>query len=628
MLSLFPVDLEYQKEVDNNTAFWKKQYHERVMDIEMRSLIFVEVLPTRHQTQTAGALKRTLSTLSRLHFPVGRLHSDRGGEWLNRAVRDVTTQSGILHTMTESDTPGSNGRAEAAVGCVKRMIRSRLESTPDLGQAYSSLAAVDAAANLYRREMKRYDSSIRPPLPWGTRVHVKQKTYRQTHWSSRMVEGILVGPSVNTTRGYVIALEPFAENRLIVSTTVCIPHSLDVPPVAIPGEIWNVLQPEGRIRKKSAPHEVAPLGDAEAMPLDDLAIAGGQVYRVDEGSAASPALDLRRATARIRRGLLREQSEEMAQRYLQQGTLDRSSIAALVFASLQNHQSRNPRMIDQSVSGTDGWVCSLGAYSHGSQQGLITESKYRPMLLRLVNRFIATLDATHVYTAVRLSFQVAGGWHRDLHNETNSTNLLVKLSALTGGRVVLEDGPVDFDGQGVVRFDPKQHHSVEPAVGPRLVLIAYTPARSAQLSLFDLNILLSLGFNVPVELRPQPMSIPPIIKTLAKAVTGQDALHDPKPGRECACGLQAVEGMCCLEFPLAGAVPGEFTTAESDRYLVCCMQSLGKQSLDLAGSSSPNVPLGGSPCADWDDWTHEYEPGNWDVSERPRSFDQCSWLSC
>ena len=284
-------------------------------------------------------------------------------------------------------------------------------------------------------------------------------------------------------------------------------------------------------------------------------------------------------------------------------------------------------MIDQSVSGTDGWVCSLGAYSRGSQQGLITESKYRPMLLRLVNRFIAALDATHVYTAVRLSFQVASGWHRDLHNETNSTNLLVKLSAFTGGRVVLEDGPVDFDGQGVVRFDPKQHHSVEPAVGPRLVLIAYTPARSAQLSLFDLNILLSLGFNVPVELRPQPMSLPPIIKTLAKAATGQDALPDPKPGRECACGLTAVEGMCCLEFPLAGAVPGEFTTAESDRYLVCCMQSLGKQSLDLAGSSSPNVPLGGSPCADWDDWTHEYEPGNWDVSERPRSFDQCSWQS-
>ncbi|CAE7272783.1 GIP, partial [Symbiodinium sp. KB8] len=219
---------------------------------------------------------------------------------------------------------------------------------------------------------------------------------------------------------------------------------------------------------------------------------------------------------------------------------------------------------------------------------------YRPMLIRLANRLVVATDAGHTYTAIRVSFQAASGWHRDLHNEKTSMNLVMKLSRFEGGRIVLNGGVVvEYDERGSLRFDLKENHSVEPSVGPRLVLIAYTPANAARLSVLDVNLLLSLGFNVPVNLRPAPHAQQPVMKAFAAQAVNAATLSPSAlvAGSGCTCRLPGVESMSRLSVPLAAAVPGEFVTSESNRYryFICCMSSVENQ-LILEG---PNETLGG-----------------------------------
>ena len=574
----------------------------------MQKLIFTDVLVRRTQHETSGAIRKVLVRLRQLGFPVFRLHSDRGGEFVNRSVRKLTMDHDLLHTATESDNPGSNGHAEQAVGAVKRGIRARLHEDPGYLEAFWSLAARDVGAVLNRQVLSRFDSSLRPLLPWGCRVHVREKSFSESHWSSRMIPGCIVGPSELTPRGYVIALEPLSDGKFLVSTTVRHRGELSTIPTTLPGEIWNLDLPSRRHCTKRGVDDA--LDGAERLELDDLAVVGGEVHRlespVDARSGAFQAADqvgeadgldlrIRRTTVRPRQGLSCDTSESLAWSMLQQSGLDRDQCAALLYASLAHRRSKRNRLIDQELmTESDAWVCSLGAYSHGPMQGIISESRYRPMLIRLANRLVVATDAGHTYTAIRVSFQAASGWHRDLHNEKTSMNLVMKLSRFEGGRIVLNGGVVvEYDERGSLRFDLKENHSVEPSVGPRLVLIAYTPANAARLSVLDVNLLLSLGFNVPVNLRPAPHAQQPVMKAFAAQAVNAATLSPSAlvAGSGCTCRLPGVESMSRLSVPLAAAVPGEFVTSESNRYryFICCMSSVENQ-LILEG---PNETLGG-----------------------------------
>ena len=215
----------YLKDVDEATKLWKEKYAERASGIGMRRLIFVETLSRRTKEQVSAALARTLSKLQRWHFPMLRLHTDRGGEWINQSVRKVADDFKVSHTCTEAHDPSSNGRAESSVGVIKAAIRSRLETAPGFGSQYGSLAALDAGESLLRSEMSRFDSSVRPLIPWGTKVCVREKKVTEGHWTTRFIDGFIVGPSSYTPKGYTIATQPLdvGINDYPTAETVAIP---------------------------------------------------------------------------------------------------------------------------------------------------------------------------------------------------------------------------------------------------------------------------------------------------------------------------------------------------------------------------------------------------------------------
>ncbi|CAE7253940.1 unnamed protein product [Symbiodinium microadriaticum] len=214
-------------------------------------------------------------------------------------------------------------------------------------------------------------------------------------------------------------------------------------------------------------------GDTDAA-LEDLAVVGGEVARVSEG---------------------------VARTMLDKHQVDTLEVASVVYASLCSTAKKGSRNIDSDVLGNAlSWVISFGAYCRGSQVGLIVATRVRPMLLRLLNRLVASFDAAHEYTALRISFNAVADLHRNVHNQHGYRNMIVCLSEFTRGRVITPDGPMEYSG-GKAYIDPLVPHGVEPAVGPRLVVVAYTPGFATKLSVLDVDVhtLLSLGFHVDIE---------------------------------------------------------------------------------------------------------------------------------
>ena len=531
-----------------------------------------------------------------------RLHTDRGGEWINQSVRKVADDFKVSHTCTEAHDPSSNGRAESSVGVIKAAIRSRLETAPGFGPQYWSLAALDAGESLLRSEMSRFDSSVRPLIPWATKVCVREKKVTEGHWTTRFIDGFIVGPSSYTPKGYTIATQPLDDPKLLVSTTIRLQRPWQSLPTALPGEIWQV-DPTRRVRRKSSLLEPG-LKDAA---LDDLAVVGGEVVRVSseapapvhevgDSLAAAPAesvqydasdLDLfppspssiaPPATRRVCRSTQRltlEQSEEASRVLLSDSALDRCAVAGVVYASLNRSASNYNRQLDKDMFPAGSWAVSLGAFCQGSLVGVISESRMRPMLVRLVNRLIATADVAHEYTAFRVAFNTASVLHRDVHNERGFLNMILRLSEFEGGRVFTTGGPVDFDACGRVYLDLSLPHGVEHSTGPRLVVIAYTPAFMTRLPVLDAHTLLSLGFNVPTSMRllPAPMKLQPKVALLQMQADVGSSLLQPSE-------------MLQLQFPVALARGGEEFVADGERYML--------QSMVLHADPKPDDTSGGS----------------------------------
>ena len=386
----------------------------------------------------------------------------------------------------------------------------------------------------------------------------------------------------------IIATEPLDEPKLLVSTTIRLQRPWHALPAALPGEIWQV-DPTRRVRRKSSLLEP----DLKDTALDDLAVVGGEVARISEDNVRkvgpddasdvdlfppSPSVSLAaRRVCKSTQRLTLEQSEEAARALLAGSTLDRCAVAGVVYASLnRSTTSSSQRQADKDMFSQAGsWAVSLGAFCRGSFVGVISESKVRPALVRLVNRLIASFDGAHEYTAFRVTFNAASVLHRDVHNQRGSLNMILRLSDFGGGRVFTTNGPLDFDACGRVYVDPSVPHGVEQFAGPRLVVIAYTPAFMAKLSILDVHALLSLGFNIPVSLRPLPVP-----STLRPQVAGLQIRDDGSSSPVMSSGLLQ------LQFPVALARGGEEFVEDGERYML--------HSLVWHADSKPDDASGGS----------------------------------
>ena len=108
-------------------SVWENMIEE-ASDVSVRSLTFVEVLPSRNTKHLIPAVARVYARLRQLGLPVFRLHTDRARELTSAPMRRWTLDRGIITTFTSGSSFKCNGRVEAEVGIIKRMIRTLVSS--------------------------------------------------------------------------------------------------------------------------------------------------------------------------------------------------------------------------------------------------------------------------------------------------------------------------------------------------------------------------------------------------------------------------------------------------------------------------------------------------------------------
>ena len=124
-------------------------------------------------------------------FPVHTIHTDRGREFVNRKVRDWMRSRGIVASTNGGEDPQANGRAERAVGEIKRKVRRLLHSS-DLGTPWWPMAL---RYLMESERIRRRDDDKRIPT-FGQKVLVKKRIWRTkaleaTHEVSRYLTPLL-----------------------------------------------------------------------------------------------------------------------------------------------------------------------------------------------------------------------------------------------------------------------------------------------------------------------------------------------------------------------------------------------------------------------------------------------------
>ena len=244
-----PPDPNLLCEGENQARTWKRQYQARVDGVTMKSLVFLELLPSKSQRDVLQAFQKMLSKLKLYQCPLVLVHTDRDREFVNKAFKSFLASQAIKHSTTEADNPSSNGRAEAWIGLVKNATRKLLLQA-SLPSRFWPLAATHAAELCHRHQLREVGIVAKPLIPFGTGCHVKERSWRVDHrgagtWSSRVVEGLIVSPSTHVSRGYVVLVRsPDEDDRLFVSTSVQISQPIEPVEVRLADPVVPRPKPE------------------------------------------------------------------------------------------------------------------------------------------------------------------------------------------------------------------------------------------------------------------------------------------------------------------------------------------------------------------------------------------------
>ena len=185
---------EDQKEDDS--AKWLAQIKEEE-DFLVKQITMVEVLPDRKGPNLISGIARFYARLRYLQLPVMRLHSDRAGELRSKLLRKWCEDRGIYRTYTDADSFKSNGRAEAEIKTIRRMIRAVMLATGTEEKLWP-LIARHVGERRTRYHLQNMGYEVRKLLPFGSTAYAKQKIWDEKYenWKMMRRKVKILGPDV------------------------------------------------------------------------------------------------------------------------------------------------------------------------------------------------------------------------------------------------------------------------------------------------------------------------------------------------------------------------------------------------------------------------------------------------
>ena len=196
---------------------------EQCKQVKVKTLTFVEVVPSRATGHIMEGLSKIYSKIRSLGLPVLRLHADRARELTSKSVQAWCHSRDIVTTYTTGSDWKSNGRAENEIGIVKRHAKVLMRAH-NVAEELWPILVRHAGERRLRWQLQQVGYPVPELLPFYTKVLVKRKSWNERYaaWRWERAPGRVMGPdpwSSLTSGGYCVQLE---DGKFLASTDVVV----------------------------------------------------------------------------------------------------------------------------------------------------------------------------------------------------------------------------------------------------------------------------------------------------------------------------------------------------------------------------------------------------------------------
>ena len=190
----------------------KKPKEEKIF--KTRTIMQCVPMKSKKAEDVLAAIEELYMRFRRYGYPIFRLHTDSGKEFVNSKVKDWAVNRGLLHTRSAPDEHQSNGRAEAAVSSIKSRVRRLLHSSA-MGTDLWPLAA----RHVVELERRRFEKAVGKMPRFGERVVIRRrgwKTMFEDDFEPRGEEVTYMTPMAEVSKGHCVMTD--AGKLQVVST--------------------------------------------------------------------------------------------------------------------------------------------------------------------------------------------------------------------------------------------------------------------------------------------------------------------------------------------------------------------------------------------------------------------------
>ncbi|CAJ1343369.1 unnamed protein product, partial [Effrenium voratum] len=179
----------------------------------LKTLYMTVPLKSKDKREVLAAIQEVYIRLRREGHLVLRLHSDKGGEFMSKELASWCRLRDIRKSTRTPDQMQENGRAEAAVGVVKSMVRRVLIASRWEPKWWPCIAR-------YVSEVRfKFDQTgDHPKYQFGEEVVVPKRAWKQKSFEAKNQRGKYLAPLYDITNGHAVKLD--CDNKVVAVSKV------------------------------------------------------------------------------------------------------------------------------------------------------------------------------------------------------------------------------------------------------------------------------------------------------------------------------------------------------------------------------------------------------------------------
>ena len=264
------------------------------------ALHFPMVIPIFHKGKSSvlRAIQQMYVLLKKHDFPLFRIHTDRGREFVNKELRSYLLARDVYHTSTPADLPQANGLVERFIGILKSQARSVLYQS-GMGENHWPSALRHVASQRFETSLSSLGAKPRKFLPFGSKVVVQARSWNHKTWLPRGMDAQVLCPADGVSKGWLVLAKGKSGAPSFMITTLCYsnlkqPHLPDIqqsrtepaaelPHVKSKADGSKVDLPEVLSDPPLPPPAIAPIDPESPVPVTKRRLTGKTSLRTAQG---------------------------------------------------------------------------------------------------------------------------------------------------------------------------------------------------------------------------------------------------------------------------------------------------------------------------------------------------------